>query len=423
MTLGARGRASPLSARRVASRASCKKTKGGAFFSGFSWHTKDPTCLLKCMAVFRAEQKSQMKRAIAWHETKFLADGVFLKWRAKGQHGTAYNWFARVLAGKLKESEWQAWLVRGHRESFDPHVVAKGVGLAPYGVKEDEAASAHVAPEFDRETARRWRGCHARSREAATSLPKRSKKAEGPLCSRDAHELPMRKVEAGLPAVGAHVAEGAVAVNAPRNAVVDSVLVGDWAGEARILAIVAKALRDVAMGHCIKEAGHKDCDGAGERSALRIASVKALQSPHEFGQVSSSGAAARAPPPRVAADPPDNKEEDDPSPATDLERDRINSLTAEAQLNILRQGVRAWLTGVWKTKPEPEKQKRIAEILKGLTEQEKWNVLLAYVRAHFQKRMVQPFGGLRAERLVQITRPVRGIPWTRRPSTISSLRV
>ena len=85
-------------------------------------------------------------------------------------------------------------------------------------------------------------------------------------------------------------------------------------------------------------------------------------------------------------------------------------MDAQAKHNILTQGVRPWLTGVWKTKPqpekrkriEPEKRKRIAEIVKGLTEEEKWKILLAYVRAHFQKRMVQHFGGLRAVRLVQI---------------------
>ena len=83
--------------------------------------------------------------------------------------------------------------------------------------------------------------------------------------------------------------EGAAAVKAPRNALVDSVHVGDRPREARIFAIVAlsgsernadtKALRDDAKSHCIKEGGDKDWDGAGERYAWRIASVKTLQAP------------------------------------------------------------------------------------------------------------------------------------------------
>ena len=246
-----------------------KKTKGEAIFSGFSWHTDDRTCFRKCMAVFRAEHKIQTKWAIAWNDTRFLADGIFLKWRWKVKYITGYNWFRRILAGKFKESKRKAWLLRGHRESFDPHLVAQGVGLRKM-MKRGVVARG---------------GCRGSSREAVTLLPKRAKKAEGPVCPRDAQELPMLKVdeggslepavgvEAGVPAAGAHVAEGAVEVNGTRNAAVDSLLVGDWAGEMReILAVVAKSLRDVAtrteerkLGTriasrklAIKEAGHKE---------------------------------------------------------------------------------------------------------------------------------------------------------------------
>ena len=220
-----------------------KKTKREAIFSGFSWHTDNRTCFRECMAVFRAERKIQRKSAIAWNDTRFLADGIFLKWRWKVKYITGYNWFRRILAGKFKESKRKAWLLRGHRESFDPHLVAQGVGLRKM-MKRGVVARG---------------GCRGSSREAVTLLPKRAKKAEGPVCPRDAQELPMLKVdeggslepavgvEAGVPAAGAHVAEGAVAVNGTRNVVVDSVSVGEWEGETgQILAIVVKSLRAVA---------------------------------------------------------------------------------------------------------------------------------------------------------------------------------
>ena len=95
-------------------------------WGGFSWHTADPTCLHKSVAVFREEHASKKKRAIDWDETRFLADGIFLKWHAKAQFKNAYDWFARVLYGKLTDSEWHAWVVRGHRDGFDPDVAAKG---------------------------------------------------------------------------------------------------------------------------------------------------------------------------------------------------------------------------------------------------------------------------------------------------------
>ena len=93
------------------SRVSRVPTVGAMFrdtssWAGFSWHTKDAACLCKCMVVFRAELASKTKRAIAWDKTKILEDGIFLAWRDQATYFTAYKWFARVLAGKLEESEW-----------------------------------------------------------------------------------------------------------------------------------------------------------------------------------------------------------------------------------------------------------------------------------------------------------------------------
>ena len=76
---------------------------------------------------------------------------------------------------------------------------------------------------------------------------------------------------------------------APANAIVDSVCVGDRPGQARIVGIIAfsgsecyadmKAFREDARSHCVKKGGDKDWDGVGERYAWRIASVKMLQAP------------------------------------------------------------------------------------------------------------------------------------------------
>ena len=84
------------------------RAKGGAQwpsgeFHGFSWHTADPSSVLKASAWLKKVREKGGKTAVVWEGLKGLPDGFYFPWKRPVSFAAGYMWLVRVLGDLVAE--------------------------------------------------------------------------------------------------------------------------------------------------------------------------------------------------------------------------------------------------------------------------------------------------------------------------------